>query len=333
MRRRAEEALAMALAALHLYRRDRDYVIADGCVVIVDPHTGRTAPGRVWSRGLHGLVEMKERVALTEDTRTLAQITYQRFFPRYLRLCGMSGTLREARRELRSVYALTVVEVPLNRPSRRLRLPARLLAAGRERWQPLVERIRALHASRRPVLIGTGSVADSEALAAALARAQIPHRVLNARQHREEAAIVARAGTLGAVTIATQMAGRGTDIALEPAARELGGLHVIDCQDAAPRRLERQLAGRCARQGDPGTHERWMPLQTPAVGGAAASILGKLVRYFSRHATARQPQWLVRGWILAHQWAEERRSARERRMVSSQDRAWQRRCSFTSAAE
>ncbi|MPY76868.1 MAG: hypothetical protein GEU87_21750 [Alphaproteobacteria bacterium] len=333
MRRRAEEAVAMALAALHLYRRDRDYVIADDRVVIVDPHTGRTAPGRAWSQGLHGLIELKERKPLSADTRTLAQITYQRFFPRYLRLAGMSGTLREAHRELRSVYGLSVVEVPLRRPSRRLRLPARLFGTGPQRWQPLIDRIRELHASRRPVLIGTGSVADSEALGCALAQARIPHSVLNARHHREEAAIVARAGRPGAVTIATQMAGRGTDVVLEPGTRELGGLHVIDCQEAAPRRLERQLAGRCARQGDPGSCERWLPLDSKAWEKPSASILRRLIRYLNRNGTARRPQWLIRGWILAHQWAEERRGAHARRLVLQQDRAWQRRSSFTSAAE
>jgi preprotein translocase subunit SecA len=333
MRRRAEEAIAMALAALHLYRCDRDYVIVDDRIVIVDPHTGRAAPGRAWSQGLHGLIELKERKPLSADTRTLAQITYQRFFPRYLRLCGMSGTLREARRELSSVYGLSVVEVPLRRPSRRQRLPAGLFDTGPQRWQPLIDRIRELHASGRPVLIGTGSVSDSEALGCALAQAGIPHRVLNARHHAEEAAIVAHAGRCGAVTIATQMAGRGTDIVLEPEARELGGLHVIDCQDAAARRLERQLAGRCARQGDPGSFERWMPLDSNACVGPGASIFRRLIRYLNRNGVARGPHWLVRGWILAHQWTEERRGARARRLVLQQDRAWQRCSSFTSAAE
>ncbi len=333
MRRRAEEAVAMALAALHLYRRDRDYVIADDRIVIVDAHTGRAAPGRAWAQGLHGLIELKERKPLSADTRTLAQITYQRFFPRYLRLCGMSGTLREARRELRSVYDLSVVEVPLRRPSRRLQLPARLFDNGTQRWLPVVERIRELHASGRPVLIGTGSVSDSDALGCVLAQARIPHRVLNARLHAEEAAIVADAGRCGAVTIATQMAGRGTDIVLAPAARDLGGLHVIDCQDAAARRLERQLAGRCARQGDPGSFERWLPLDSNACDGISASIFPRLIRYLNRNGVARGPRWLVRGWILARQWAEERRGARARRLVLQQDRAWQRCSSFTSAAE
>jgi preprotein translocase subunit SecA len=333
MRRRAEEAVAMALAALHLYRRDRDYVLARDQVVIVDAHTGRAAPGRAWSQGLHGLIELKERRPLSADTRTLAQITYQRFFPRYLRLCGMSGTLREARRELRSVYGLSVVEIPLRLPSRRLRLPSRLLDGGPQRWQALVERIRELHASRRPVLLGTGSVADSEALGGALAQAGIAHRVLNAHHDQEEAAIVAQAGRPGAVTIATQMAGRGTDIVLAPGARELGGLHVIDCQEAAPRRLARQLAGRCARQGDPGSCEHWLTLDPAARQKPIGSIFLAVIRYLNRNGAARRVQWLIRAWILAHQWAEEQRGAGQRRLVLQQDRAWQRCGSFTSAAE
>jgi preprotein translocase subunit SecA len=332
MRRRAEEAVVTALAALHLYRRDRDYVVIEGRVAIVDAHTGRTAPGRAWSQGLHGLVELKERVALSADVRTLAQITYQSFFPRYLRLCGMSATLREARGELRAVYGLSVVEVPLKQPLRRTHLPARLLPAA-ARWQPLVERIVEVHASRRPVLVGTPSVADSQALACALAQRAIPHRVLNAHAHRDEAAIVAQAGRIGAVTIATRMAGRGTDIVLETVARELGGLHVIDCQESGPRRLERQMAGRCARQGDPGSCERWLPLPPRASGGLTVSILSALVRYSDRYAPARFSQWWVRGWILAQQWAEERRGARERQRVLRQDLAWRQRCPFTSTAE
>jgi preprotein translocase subunit SecA len=191
-----------------------------------------------------------------------------------------------------------------------------------------------LRADGRPVLIGTASVADSEALGRALQQAHIAHRVLNARRHREEASIVAQAGALGAVTIATQMAGRGTDIALTPAACRLGGLHVIDCQGAVPRRLERQLAGRCARQGDPGSFERWMPVATEAPReGVGGSILAALVRYFERARLGTAPQWLVRGWIRARQGAEERRGARARRLVLEQDRAWARRCSFTSPAE
>jgi preprotein translocase subunit SecA len=166
-----------------------------------------------------------------------------------------------------------------------------------------------------------------------LAAARIPHSVLNARRHQAEAAIVARAGAAGAVTIATHMAGRGTDIALDPETHALGGLHVIGCLDAAPRRLERQLAGRCARQGDPGSFERWLTPALGPYGKPAASILSGLLRYQLGDDGARPPQWLLRACLLARQWGEERKCAEQRDMVLRHDREWDRRCSFTLAAE
>ena len=331
LQRRAEEAVSTALNALHAYRRDHDYVVQDGRVFMVDENSGRAAPGRMWAQGLHNAIELKEGVALSTERSTAAQITYQRFFPRYLRLAGMSGTLREGRRELRSVYGLRVVEVPLRRPSRRLNLAPRLILAEQAHWTALAHRIASLHARGQPVLVGTGSVADSENLAEALRRAGIPHRVLNARQDREEAAVIGQAGAPGAVTVATQMAGRGTDIVVQGEAAALGGLHVIDCLGPVPRRLSRQLAGRCARQGDAGSYERWYWLQpwrsTPAVC-RLRSIFAAAVRHFAMDDMVRLPAWLLRGWTLAQQWMAERRCAEQRRVVLHQDRAWARSGTF-----
>jgi preprotein translocase subunit SecA len=260
IRRFREETVGLALAALHSFRRDVDYVVHDDEIQIVDVHTGRRAEGRAWSRGLHQLVGLKETLAPAPASRTMMQMTYQQFFPRYLRLCGQSGTLAEARRELLAVYGLTVVPVPTARPSRRRDEGTRVLADAQAKWQAVVDRVRELSAAGRPVLIGTGSVADSERLSAMLQQAGIVHRVLNARQDAEEAAVVAAAGQGGAVTVATQMAGRGTDIAVADAQDSAGGLHVINASLHPARRIDRQLDGRSARRGQQGSHQRLVAL-------------------------------------------------------------------------
>lgn len=254
-RRMREEIVSQALAAHHIYLRDRHYVIRDGKIVMIDQTTGRLAPGRVWSRGLHQLLEAKEGCQPSGEMETIAQITYQRFFPRYLRLGGMSGTLRESAPELRSVYGLAVAKVPLRKPSRRRLVPIQVFGAVEHKWQAVVARVGQLVGSGRPVLIGTDSVADSEQLSRRLTAVGLRHCVLNARNDADEAAIVARAGEARNVTVTTNMAGRGTDIALGAGVAQIGGLHVICCQHNASARIDRQLHGRCARQGDPGSVE------------------------------------------------------------------------------
>lgn len=271
-----EAVVALALAARHLYRRDVDYLVRDGQVEIIDEITGRAAPGRVWSRGLHGFVELKEGCRPSPATETLAQITFQRFFPRYHRLCGMSGTLREARGELREVYGLDVVCIPSRLAPSRKRLPSRLYGAKHALWDAVARRVAEMRLSGRPVLVGTSSVAESEALSARLTATGIEHAVLNARFDAEEAAIVANAGVPGQVTVATNMAGRGTDIPLADGVAEAGGLHVLCCQFNGSRRIDRQLEGRSARQGDPGSVETWIALDTPRV--ADVPLLGWVVR-------------------------------------------------------
>ena len=264
--RHCEDQVALALTARYLLQRGRDFVVEDGRVHIVDTTTGRKAAGRSWSNGLHQLVEIKEGCATSARVETLAQITYQRFFPRYFRLCGMSGTLREARRELHNIYDLQVVNVPLHRPLRRILLPARVFVNAQAQWPAVVARVRHMHEQGRPVLVGTDSVLDSEALSRHLTASGLTHTVLNARQDRDEAAIIAAAGAPEAITVATNMAGRGTDIVLAAASREAGGLHLICCQQNAARRIDRQLLGRCARQGDPGSAEYFISLNGPIVG-------------------------------------------------------------------
>jgi len=250
---RREELITQALTARHLFHRDEHYLVEDGKVVIIDEYTGRSMPDRTWNRGLHQLIEAKEGCQLTVQREPLARISYQRFFRRYLHLSGMTGTAKEVRRELWSVYKLRMVSVPTHRPVARKVLPDRIYPNTDAKWRALSEEVARLTKDGRPVLIGTRTLAASEALSEQLRRAGLTHSVLNARQNAEEAAIVAQAGERGRITIATNMAGRGTDIHLDAGIEALGGLHVILTERHDARRIDRQLIGRCARQGDRGS--------------------------------------------------------------------------------
>ncbi|WP_088624137.1 translocase [Oceanicola sp. 22II-s10i] len=261
-RARAELA-GHALSALHLYERDQHYIVTDGKVQIVDEFTGRILGDRQWQAGLHQMVEVKEGLDLSEERRTLAQITYQEFFRRYLWFGGMSGTLAEVARELSRTYDRPLARVPTNRRVRRRLTGTRLYRTERAKIAAIVARARRMSDRGRPVLIGTRSVDVSERIAAALAGT--PCRLLNARQDAEEAAIVAEAGHAGRITIATNMAGRGTDIKLTPEARAAGGLHVILTEFHESRRIDRQLMGRAGRQGDPGSCEQIVAVTDPVL--------------------------------------------------------------------
>jgi preprotein translocase subunit SecA len=278
-RRRREEIITQALTALRMFTRDVHYLVRDGKVQIVDEFTGRVSRDRSWERGLHQLIEVKEGVEVTARTEPRARISYQQFFRRYLLLSGMTGTAHEVAGELWAVYRLPVVSVPTNRPVIRRELRDRIHSTADAKWEAVVGRIAGLHAEGRPVLVGTRSVEASEHLSRLLEAAGVPHDVLNARQDRAEAEIVAQAGELGRVTVATNMAGRGTDIKLGPGVRELGGLHVIATERHEAGRIDRQLFGRCGRQGDPGSHEAIISLEDELVrrfagapGRAAAHV-------------------------------------------------------------
>jgi preprotein translocase subunit SecA len=275
--------LQQALAALHVYARDRHYVVRDGQVHIVDPHTGRIADKRAWSQELHRFIELKEGCALGTENVTAAQITYQRFFPRYLQLAGVSGTLRECASELATVYDRHVVRLPTHKPLQRTLARPQVFPDRDAMWSACVERARAVAAAGRAVLIGTDSVLDSRALSARLHAAGLAHTVLDALQDADEAAIVAGAGQPGRITISTRMAGRGTDIRLHPAVRDAGGLHVICCQHNSTARTDRQLMGRCARQGDPGSAEHYRALDADGVEQwLPAPARRMLTQYLSR---------------------------------------------------
>ncbi len=248
-----EHRVAQALRALHLFQRDHHYVIKDDKVLIVDEQTGRVLPGRTWEEGLHQMIEVKEGQALSDQARTVARITYQRFFKRYLTLSGMTGTAWEVRAELWRVYGLHTVRVPTHRPCIRRVAPSSCLADESGKWQAVCAAVQEQRRAGRPVLVGTRSVAASMQVSAQMSAQGIAHRVLNALQDAEEAQLIEAAGQPGAVTVATNMAGRGTDILLGEGVAAAGGLHVILTEFHDSRRVDRQLFGRAARQGDPGS--------------------------------------------------------------------------------
>jgi preprotein translocase subunit SecA len=258
---RREELVKQALSALHQFHRDKHYLVEGGKVVIVDEYTGRTMADRSWERGLHQLIEVKESCALTGQRETLARISYQRFFRRYLRLSGMTGTAKEISAELWAVYRLKVTRVPTRKPVLRRIAPPMLYPTLEAKYAAAVEAIRREHDKGRPVLVGTRTVEASERVAALLSAAGLEYRVLNARQDKEEADVVAIAGQSGCITVATNMAGRGTDIKLSPESLAAGGLHVVATEMNEAGRIDRQLFGRCARQGDPGSCEIFVSLE------------------------------------------------------------------------
>jgi preprotein translocase subunit SecA len=311
-----EEAICQALAALYLYQQDHHYLIQDKKVHIVDETTGRIAQGRTWSRGLHQLIELKEGCETSPALATLSQITYQRLFPRYLRLGGVSGTLAESRNELLRVYGLHVSHVPLRSPNQREILPTRLFKHHEALRNALVDRIAALQLTGRPILIGTESVAESETLSASLQKIGLKHTVLNARNDQNEAESIAKAGQAGAVTVTTNTAGRGTDIALDKGINIKGGLHVISCQINTARRIDRQLAGRCARQGDNGSVETWVSLETPLL----KNNLPFWLKLLAGEYTESLPSAVVRKAIALIQRAEEKRHTRLRKHLLSSDK-------------
>lgn len=245
--------LRQALMALHLYQRDIQYIIVDNKIQIVDESTGRVMEDRSWEQGLHQLIETKEGVELTSGRETLAKMTFQRFFRRYFLLSGLTGTGLEVHRELWTVYRLKVCKIPPNKPNQRSYLSNLYCATLDEKYKAIVTDAIRASSQGQPVLIGTRSVEASEAIAQELAARQITHTILNARQDADEAKIVAQAGQTGQVTVATNMAGRGTDIKLNAVSRHAGGLHVILSEFHESSRVDRQLFGRSGRQGDPGT--------------------------------------------------------------------------------
>ena len=254
-------AISQLLKAYSLYQLDVEYVVQDNKVIIVDQHTGRLMPGRRWSDGLHQAVEAKEGVQIERETQTLATITIQNYFRLYQKLAGMTGTAETEASEFFDIYKLGVMTIPTNKPNIRKDSDDSVYKTRREKFNAVVSEIKALHTQGRPVLVGTISVETSEMLSRMLKKEGLIHSVLNAKYHQQEAEIVSRAGQRGAITIATNMAGRGTDIKLGEGVPAVGGLHVLGTERHESRRIDRQLRGRCSRQGDPGSSHFFISLE------------------------------------------------------------------------
>jgi preprotein translocase subunit SecA len=312
--RRAREELAeRALSALHLFHRDRQYIVSDGKVQIVDEFTGRVMPDRTWEAGLHQMIEAKEGVEITGRKLTLARITYQRFFRRYHHLTGMTGTAAEVAGELAGVYRLGVMRVPTNRPSQRRNHGEHLFAGADDKWSAIVASAQQSMERGQSVLIGTRSVETSEHISELLTQASLPHAVLNARQDRLEAETVAAAGQPKRITVATNMAGRGTDIRLAGSVRAAGGLRVILTEYHESKRIDRQLFGRGGRQGDPGEFVCFAALDDEILARFGASILRRLAQHSVRGSDARVASWLARWLVRRAQNEAGRLHARVRR--------------------
>jgi preprotein translocase subunit SecA len=311
--RRREQLVRQALTALFVFTRDKHYLVRDGKVVIIDEYTGRLMPDRSWEQGLHQLIEIKEGCEVTGRRETLARISYQRFFRRYVHLCGMTGTASEVVGELWAVYRLRVAKISTNRPARRAHYRKQIFGTADRKWAAVVDSVLAQIQNSRPVLVGTRSVAASEHLAGLLDCAELSYSLLNARQDKDEAEIVARAGEPGCVTVATNMAGRGTDIKLAPGVAGRGGLHVILTELHDSHRIDRQLYGRCGRQGDAGSCEAILAVEDDLIRSFLPFAVPRL-RTFSR-----LPWWLGAVVFRFAQQRAERTHSRARRDLLDMD--------------
>lgn len=313
--------ITQLLRAYCLFEKDVHYVVEEGKVVIVDEFTGRKMTGRRWSDGLHGAVEAKEGVTVDRETQTLATITIQNYFRLYFKLAGMTGTAETEANEFHDVYKLDVAVIPTNRPCVRDDLNDLIYKTRREKFNAVVEEIRGAHAKQQPVLVGTVSVEQSEVLSRMLKREKIPHAVLNAKYHMQEAEIVARAGQPGSVTISTNMAGRGTDIKLGPGVPELGGLRVIGTERHESRRIDRQLRGRCARQGDPGMSRFYVSFEDDLMRnfGAADRMTRMMERFGLQEGESLEHPWLNKSVETAQKRVEQRNYLQRKRALEFDD--------------
>lgn len=315
------ELLQKALTALWCYQRDQHYIVQEGKVEIVDEFSGRVMPDRTWESGLHQMIEAKEGCEITGQRRTLSRMTYQRFLGRYLLLCGMTGTAAEVTPELKRVYDLDVFRIPTRLPTARKYLANRCWVTADKRWQAVVKRAIELSQAGAAILIGTRSVEASESLSARFQAQGIAHAVLNARNDREESEIVAQAGQPGRITIATNMAGRGTDIKPAEDVVVKGGLHVILTEFHESSRVDRQLFGRSARQGQRGTVEAMVSIEDDLFSCYAPLLQGIAKRISVSHGTA--PLWLLNLLVNYAQMVAERHNGRIRMATLKQDKKLQ----------
>lgn len=304
------------LRAYSLYEKDVEYVVQDGKVLIVDEFTGRILQGRRYSEGLHQAIEAKEGVKVERDTQTLATITLQNYFRLYKKLAGMTGTAETEAAEFYDIYKLDVVVIPTNKPVRRIDYDDVIYRTKREKYNAVIEEIEAMRKETRPVLVGTTSVEVSETLSRMLKRKGIPHEVLNAKQHQREAEIISRAGLPGAVTIATNMAGRGTDIKLGPGVVEKGGLHIIGTERHEARRIDRQLRGRAGRQGDPGSSRFFLSLEDDLLRLFGSDRIARVMdRFGMKEGDVIQHRMITRSVERAQKKVEENNYAIRKRLL------------------
>ncbi|MGA3172440.1 MAG: preprotein translocase subunit SecA [Chthoniobacteraceae bacterium] len=313
--------ISQLLRAYCLYEKDVQYVVEDNKVIIVDEYTGRKMTGRRWSDGLHQAVEAKEGVQIDRETQTLATITIQNYFRLYHKLAGMTGTAETEANEFHDIYKLDVNVIPTNRPVLRNDNNDRIYKTRREKYNAVINECRVAHGKGQPVLVGTVSVEASETLSRLLRRDGIPHSVLNARYHMQEADIVARAGQAGTVTIATNMAGRGTDIKLGSGVTELGGLYVVGTERHESRRIDRQLRGRCARQGDPGMTRFYVSFEDDLMRnfGAADRMTKIMERFGMEEGEELEHSWLNRSVETAQKRVEQRNYLTRKRTLEYDD--------------
>lgn len=314
-------SVSQLLKAYCIFEKDVQYVVKDGRVIIVDENTGREMPGRRWSDGLHQAVEAKENVTIEQETQTFASITIQNYFRLYEKLAGMTGTAETEAAEFHDIYRLDVLPVPANTPNVRVDENDQVFKTRREKFNAVVEKIQEAHAKGQPVLVGTASVESSETLARMLTRAKIPHSVLNAKFHAQEAEIISRAGQRGVVTVSTNMAGRGTDIKLGQGVADVGGLFVIGTERHESRRIDRQLRGRCARQGDPGRSQFYISFEDDLMRNFAAAdrMTNMMEKFGMKEGEALEHSWLNKSVETAQKRVEQRNYTGRKRVLDFDD--------------
>lgn len=313
--------ITQLLKAYCVYEKDIQYVVKDGKVIIVDDNTGREMPGRRWSDGLHQAVEAKENVAIEKETQTFATITIQNYFRLYEKLAGMTGTAETEAAEFHDIYRLDVLPIPTNTSNVRVDENDQVFKTRREKFNAVIAKIQEAHEKGQPVLCGTASVEASQTLARMLQRSKIPHSVLNAKFHEQEAEIISQAGQPGAVTVSTNMAGRGTDIKLGKGVPEVGGLFVIGTERYESRRVDRQLRGRCARQGDPGRSQFFISFEDDLMRNFAAAdrMTAMMERFGMKDGEALEHSWLNRSVETAQKRVEQRNYTWRKRVLDFDD--------------
>jgi preprotein translocase subunit SecA len=330
---RREEIVTRALSAIYGFQRDVDYLIRDEKIMIIDENTGRVMPDRSWELGLQQLMEIKEGVPISPEKETMGKISFQLFFRRYLNFSGMTGTCKEVAMEMGEVYGLPVVRIQPRLKNKRVYLPSRVYVTSEMRWLAVVDSVKARLSRGQAVLVGTRSVKASEELSIHFLAAGVNHQVLNAKNDKEESELVAKAGEPDKVTIATNMAGRGTDIHLSDGVRKAGGLHVILTERHDNKRVDRQLIGRCARQGDPGTCEEMLSLEDELFQGRSPLVVNMLRQLLHRFPESRVSNQLALWVCRFYQRSVERQHRKIRAGMLSSDFQARRSLSFSGQLE